>query len=100
MPRKPARSVAPSGSNRRARAVDPDDAPEITDAMLAHAEIVREGRVVRPGRPWLGDAPKLPVTIRLDADVVGAYRARGKGWQSTMNADLRRVLKLKKPGAA
>jgi uncharacterized protein (DUF4415 family) len=36
------------------------------------------------------------VTPRLDADLLEAYRALGRGWQSQINADLRRVRKLKK----
>jgi uncharacterized protein (DUF4415 family) len=27
----------------------------------------------------------VPVTIRLDANVVDAYKATGEGWQSRMN---------------
>ena len=37
---------------------------------------------------------KTPVSLRLDADVVKAYKAGGEGWQSRINGDLRRVMKL------
>jgi len=37
---------------------------------------------------------KTPVSLRLDADVVEAYKATGEGWQSRINGDLRRVMKL------
>ncbi len=37
---------------------------------------------------------KTPVSLRLDADVVKAYKAAGDGWQSRINDDLRRVMKL------
>jgi uncharacterized protein (DUF4415 family) len=36
---------------------------------------------------------KVPVTIRLDADIVDAYKAGGKGWQARMNDDLRRRIR-------
>jgi uncharacterized protein (DUF4415 family) len=45
------------------------------------------------GRP-ASDNPKKQVTLRLDADVVARYKAGGKGWQSRMNADLRKALGL------
>ena len=93
MPRKPAKSSARS---RRSRWTDPDDAPEVTDAMLAGATLYDGDKVIRRGRPPLGEKPKQPVTLRLDADVIAAYRATGTGWQSRINADLRRAQKLKK----
>ena len=31
---------------------------------------------------------KRPVSLRLDPDVLAAYRATGKGWQARMNATL------------
>jgi len=45
----------------------------------------------RGGRPKLG-APKISTTIRLDADVMGAFRAIGKGWQTRVNALLREAV--------
>ncbi|MBS0531101.1 MAG: BrnA antitoxin family protein [Proteobacteria bacterium] len=97
MSKKHAKSAAASGSRARAWH-DPDDAPEITDAMLDRATIVKGGKVIQRGRPPLGDNAKQPVTVRLDADIVASYRALGRGWQTQMNADLRRARKLKKAG--
>ena len=37
---------------------------------------------------------KRATSIRLDADVLDAYKATGAGWQSRINSDLRRVMKL------
>ena len=82
-------------STRRRPWVDPDDAPELTDAMLDRAVFRVGGKLVRRGRPPLGDKPKSAVKLRLDSDVLDAYRALGAGWQSQINADLRRVRKLK-----
>jgi uncharacterized protein (DUF4415 family) len=46
-------------------------------------------------RDWYRDAeavmprPKVPVSIRLDADLVEFFRGQGRGWQTKMNAVLR-----------
>ena len=93
MPRKSAKSSARS---RKSRWIDPDDAPEITDEMLARATLYHGDKVIRRGRPPLGGQPKKAITLRLDADVVDSYRSTGAGWQSRINADLRRVQRLKK----
>lgn len=45
------------------------------------------------GRKPSGNAKKL-LTLRLDADLIEHYRATGDGWQSRMNADLRKVAGL------
>ena len=74
-------------------AVDPDDAPEWTEEMWDRAEIRHGDKLIRPGRPPL-DEISNGVKIRLDADVLESYRALGAGWQTQLNADLRRVRKL------
>jgi uncharacterized protein (DUF4415 family) len=33
--------------------------------------------------------PKVPVSIRLDADLVEFFRDQGRGWQTRINAVLR-----------
>ena len=80
--------------------VDPDDAPILTAEIAARAEIRQGAKVIRPatgtltrmGRPPLGDAAKQQVTLRLDRDVVEAFRAGGAGWQSRMNDVLRKAV--------
>ncbi|MDB5652403.1 MAG: hypothetical protein JWQ94_16 [Tardiphaga sp.] len=95
MPKKSASSSSASkASAARDSWVDPDEAPELTDEMLDRAEIRIDGRVVQAGRPPLGDQPKSSVTLRLDADVLASYRATGAGWQTRLNADLRKIRKL------
>ena len=74
--------------------VDPDDAPELTEAFFDRAEIRQGSRIVRRGRPPLPN-PKQAVKLRLDADVLAAYRRTGAGWQTRINADLRKARKLK-----
>ncbi len=73
---------------------DPDDAPELTAEFFDRAEIRHGDKVIRRGRPPL-DNPKQAVKLRLDADVLAAYRATGDGWQTRINADLRKARKLK-----
>jgi len=74
--------------------VDPDDAPELTEEMFDRAEIRHGDKVIRRGRPPLPQ-PKQAVSLRLDADVVAAYRKTGEGWQTRINEDLRKARKLK-----
>ena len=73
---------------------DPDDVPPLTDAFFDRAEIRHGDRIVRRGRPPLPN-PKQAVKLRLDADVLAAYRKTGEGWQTRINADLRKARKLK-----
>ena len=54
----------------------------------AYAELVK-----RPhGRPK-AEETKVFTAIRLDPDVLEAFRATGKGWQTRMNAALRQYLR-------
>jgi uncharacterized protein (DUF4415 family) len=65
--------------------------------MLARAELRVGNKVVRRGRPPLGAAAKSSVTLRLDTEVLTAYRGTGAGWRTRINADLRRAArKLRK----
>ena len=73
---------------------DPDDAPELTEKFFDRAEIRQGGKLVRRGRPPL-ENPKQAVKLRLDADVLAAYRKTGDGWQTRINADLRKARRLK-----
>jgi uncharacterized protein (DUF4415 family) len=80
---------------------DDVDSPELTDDELASMrparevlppeffEMVERERKAR-GRPTL-EKPKKQVTLRLDADVVESFRAEGAGWQSQINATLRKA---------
>ncbi|AWB48445.1 hypothetical protein HYN69_07890 [Gemmobacter aquarius] len=48
---------------------------------------------VQRGRPK-ELAPKVSTTIRLDPDVLAAFKAEGPGWQSRINEALRRAAGL------
>lgn len=43
-----------------------------------------------PGRPRRRGPTKIPVTIRLDADVLAALKESGPGWQTRANDVIRR----------
>jgi uncharacterized protein (DUF4415 family) len=76
---------------------DPDDAPELTAGWLARAEIREGDTVVRRGRPKLAVTKQL-VSLRIDKDVLQAFRDTGPGWQSKVNAALRRAAPKRKAG--
>lgn len=48
---------------------------------------------VQRGRPR-AETPKVSTTIRLDPDVLAAFKSDGPGWQSRINAALRKVAGL------
>ena len=66
---------------------DPEDG-DVTEEALAE----REERRRRGGRPRGSiTSTKSQVTLRLDNDVLERFRAGGPGWQSRINAALRKV---------
>ena len=76
--------------------IDPDEIPHLDRDWFERAEIREGNRLVRPaklGRPKKA-APKRAVNIRLDPDVLAHFRATGPGWQSRINAALRKVARL------
>jgi uncharacterized protein (DUF4415 family) len=73
--------------------VDPDDAPEVTEAWLQEADLYEGDTLVRRGRPKAATT-KEPVKLRLDADLLAALRATGDGWQTRINDMLRASMHL------
>jgi uncharacterized protein (DUF4415 family) len=72
-----------------------DDFPEIPADLLARMKPSRRGR------PPAGEAPKEAISLRIDPDVLAAYKAQGAGWQSLMHQTLKRAAgRLTKPGNA
>lgn len=65
------------------------DFPDAPESQMAPSEI-HVGRFYRP--------IKQLVSIRVDADVLAWYRARGKGYQTYMNQALRRAMQTNPPG--
>ena len=71
--------------------VDPDDAPELTDAWFESADLMQGTKLIRRGRPT--GQTKASQTVRFDLDVIAAFKDTGKGWQTRMNNALREWLK-------
>ena len=61
--------------------IDTSDIPEMTEEQWKHA---RRGHFYRPR--------KRQITARVDADVLDWLKAQGKGYQSRINAILRREM--------
>ena len=61
---------------RKAAKADQDAAP------VASSEWFRRAKLLEP-------QPKTPVSMRLDEDIVKWFRARGRGYQTRINAVLR-----------
>lgn len=91
-----------------AHEIQPDeyeDIPELTDELLERGKWMiggkevsaEEGRAAfrkasKRGRPKAAK-PKVSTTIRLDADVLDAFKSFGRGWQTRLNDALRDWLK-------
>ena len=73
--------------------IDPDDAPELTEEWFQTADLYDGNKLVRRGRPPKA-ATKEAVDIRLDPDVLAYFRGTGPGWQSRINAALRKAAGL------
>tara|TARA_E500000318_G_scaffold33562_1_gene33127 strand:+ start:3705 stop:3977 length:273 start_codon:yes stop_codon:yes gene_type:complete len=78
----------------RENETDRDEAPELDEEWFKNARKASEvlPDLVARARGQRGPqkaATKERVTIRLDIDVLEAYRAGGRGWQTRLNDDLR-----------
>ena len=97
---EPRRSIPPISDEEEAHiqaliAADPD-APEATDEQLAQARPFAEvfpelaATMRREARERSRPAErKVPISIRLDREVVEKFRATGPGWQGRINQALR-----------
>jgi uncharacterized protein (DUF4415 family) len=96
-----------------ARKPDPylidDDNPELTDEQLRNlrpaSEVLPPDLYARlaarkPGqRGPQKAATKIAVTLRLDPEVVAAFKADGPGWQTRINQALKKVVARKAKAA-
>jgi len=62
--------------------IDYSDIPELGPDFFANAIL------------WPG--PKKQITLRIDPDVLTFFRKHGRGYQSTMNAVLRKYMEARK----
>lgn len=72
-------------------AAEYEEIPELSQDFFKHADLYCGETLVRRGRPKL-PVIKRQLTVRYDADVISAFKATGKGWQSRMNDALREWL--------
>jgi uncharacterized protein (DUF4415 family) len=67
----------------------------LRDEKIDYSDIPRQGAdffstaIVWPG-------PKKQITLRLDPDVLAFFRRNGKGYQTTINAVLRKYVEARK----
>src|SRR5262245_295005 len=93
-------------SRKKSEPIFTDDNPEWTKADFARAERLPPGTTMEElgkmlaarqrGRPKLAN-PKEGIYLRIDQDVIASYRRGGPGWQTRINADLRKAVKLPSP---
>jgi uncharacterized protein (DUF4415 family) len=83
--------------------LDEDDAPELTPELAARLKPIEEipeeaeflAFIRKGGRPLLPEEiRKRRVTIMLDPDVIAHFKAGGRGWQTRVNAALRKAAGL------
>ena len=79
-----ATKTAPAGGDFVWHGQDEDERPLSKDEMVSGIAVARKQR----GRP-AGSGTKEQVAIRLDHDVLAAFRTGGPGWQTRMNEALR-----------
>ena len=76
------------------------DSPELTKEDFAKAKRFADAlpdlaASLRKGRGPNKAPTKKLVSLRLSGQVLEAYKAKGPGWQSRIDADLRRINKIK-----
>jgi uncharacterized protein (DUF4415 family) len=79
---------------------DVSDSPELTKKDFAKAMPFAEAlpelaASIRKGRGPNKAPTKKLLSLRLSGQVIDAYRAKGPGWQSRIDADLRKINKIR-----
>lgn len=82
----------PEKSKRSRRSwKDPDDAPELTSEWAAGADLYNGKQLIKRGRPP-GSGSKTQTTVRLSNEVLAFFRSSGPGWQTRMDAALKKYV--------
>jgi uncharacterized protein (DUF4415 family) len=81
------------------KSIDRDDAPELTREFFRAADVYEGEKLLRRGRPPVGERPKEAVKLRLSPDVLEHFRAGGPGWQTRINTTLERAVSREKSKA-
>jgi uncharacterized protein (DUF4415 family) len=66
-----------------------DDAPELTDVQVAGATV---SIGIRPRDRPKSETREEAISLRVDADVLDAFKSTGDGWQTRMNGILRAAI--------
>jgi uncharacterized protein (DUF4415 family) len=74
---------------RGVKPADYEEIPELDDEFFEQADEYRAGVLVKRGRGRPPGATKAQMNLRIDIDVIEAYKAQGVGWQTRMNQALR-----------
>ncbi|GHV48955.1 hypothetical protein AGMMS49546_39730 [Spirochaetia bacterium] len=66
-----------------------EDSPKLTPEQLAR---------MKPAYPeyWKVEPVKVPLSIKIDADVLAWFKSGGKGYQTRINAALREAMVYRK----
>ncbi len=65
-----------------------DEIPELTEEWFEQADLYYGGKLIRRGRPRKA-VRKAALNMRVDADILAAFRATGRGWQTRINEALK-----------
>lgn len=98
MPERRKQSTSIDDENPEWTAEDFARARPASEVLPKLVRTVAATEMLRPkrGRPVSAN-PKAHVNIRLDPDVVAAFRATGRGWQTRLNGALKDWLKDHSP---
>jgi len=73
----------------RIKQAEYDEAPELDSDFFENANEHHAGVLVKRGRGRPPGAKKAQMNLRIDLDVIEAYKTQGAGWQTRMNDALR-----------
>jgi uncharacterized protein (DUF4415 family) len=86
-----ARIVTAAESDPDALPLNDDELARMRPIQQARPEFLAKWLRRKRGRPP-AEAPKKQVTLRLDQDVIDHFRSTGRGWQTRINAILRKAV--------
>lgn len=66
-------------------------APKGAEFPEIPAELLAKMKPSKRGRPPEGARAKQSIALRVDPEVLAAFKAQGPGWQSRMQATLKRA---------
>ena len=78
---------------KRARPMQ--DNPEMLKGLLEASANLRERKKHEPDRSKLGN-PGVRVELRLDEEVLNAFKEDGPGWQERINGELKKTVKRRR----